>query len=118
MYPHLKDLRESLGLTQSEFGKSVGISKSTYNNYEVGIREPKSDFWLAVAQKYGVTIDWLMGFSDDPHSTGPETKKAPSTDESELGDDLAAEAMKLWATLRPDQKQAVLSLLRSMSGEA
>ena len=47
MYQHLKELRESLGMTQAEFGKSVGIAKSTYNNYETGIREPKSDFWIA-----------------------------------------------------------------------
>jgi len=66
VYPRLKQFRESLGLTQTEFGKSVGIAKSTYNNYETGIREPKSDFWIAVAQKYNVTIDYLMGFSSSP----------------------------------------------------
>ena len=77
MYEHLKDLRESLGMTQAEFGKSIGVAKTTYNNYETGIREPKSDFWIAVAQKYGVTIDYLMGFSDDPKKTY-ETKNAPS----------------------------------------
>lgn len=69
VYVHLKELRESLGMTQAEFGKSVGIAKSTYNNYEKGIREPKSDFWVSVAQKYNVTIDYLMGYSDDPHRT-------------------------------------------------
>lgn len=50
MYENLKKLRESLGLTQAEFGKSVGIAKTTYNNYETGIREPKSDFWISVAK--------------------------------------------------------------------
>ena len=61
MYEHLKALRESLGMTQAEFGESVGVAKSTYNNYEIGARDPKSDFWIAVAQRYGVTIDYLMG---------------------------------------------------------
>lgn len=65
MYKRLKEFRESLGMTQAEFGASVGIAKSTYNNYETGIRDPKSDFWIAVAQKYGVTIDYLMGHSDE-----------------------------------------------------
>ncbi len=72
VYAHLRELRESLGMTQEEFGKSIGIAKSTYNNYEKGIREPKSDFWVKVAQKYGVTIDYLMGFSDDPHRTSTD----------------------------------------------
>lgn len=69
MYPRLRELRESLGMTQEEFGKSLNIAKSTYNNYETGIRDPKSDFWVAVATKYNVTVDYLMGFSGDPHKT-------------------------------------------------
>ena len=44
MFPRLKEFRESLGLTQEEFGRSIGVAKSTYNNYEVGIREHRSDF--------------------------------------------------------------------------
>lgn len=85
LYVRLKELRDSLGLTQAEFGKSIGIAKSTYNNYETGIRDPKSDFWVAVARKYGVTIDYLMGFSNDPY---PEetNKKSPSTAEAAPGD--------------------------------
>ena len=72
MYPHLKALRESLKLTQEEFGKSVGVAKTTYNNYEKGEREPKSDFWIAVAKRYGVTIDYLMGYSDTPTMIAPD----------------------------------------------
>ena len=75
MYENLKKLRESLGMTQLEFGKSVGVAKTTYNNYETGIREPKSDFWISVAEKYGVTIDYLMGYSQNPHLTFEEDNK-------------------------------------------
>ena len=84
MYQHLKELRESLGMTQAEFGKSVGIAKSTYNNYETGIREPKSDFWIAIATKYGVTIDYLMGYSDDPHRTSVIQNNASSAQDEAL----------------------------------
>lgn len=83
VYTHLKELRESLGMTQAEFGKSIGIAKSTYNNYEKGIREPKSDFWVAVATKYRVTIDYLMGYSDDPHSVGAGAEKPTLISEGE-----------------------------------
>lgn len=76
MYQNLKALRESLGMTQAEFGKSIGLAKSTYSNYETGEREPKSDFWMNIAQQYGVTIDYLMGFSDEPQQYA-ENKKAP-----------------------------------------
>lgn len=70
MYENLKTLRESLNMTQKDFAASVGVKLTTYSGYETGVREPKSDFWIAVAQKYGVTIDYLMGYSDNPHKTG------------------------------------------------
>ena len=66
MYEHLKALRESENLTQEEFGGLFGIKKTTYQGYESGKREPDSDFWIAVAERYGVSIDYLMGFTDDP----------------------------------------------------
>lgn len=66
MYKNLKALRQSLNMTQKEFAASLGIGYTTYNGYETGVRDPKSDFWVAVAQKYDVTIDYLMGYSDDP----------------------------------------------------
>ena len=90
MYKNLKIFRESLGMTQKEFAASLGIGQTTYNGYETGAREPKSDFWIAVAEKYHVTIDYLMGYSDNPHGYSDfpktikvdfghgETKKAPS----------------------------------------
>lgn len=66
MYKNLKALRERLNMTQEDFGRSIGLAKSTYNNYETGVREPKSDFWVAIAKRYEVSIDFLMGFSDSP----------------------------------------------------
>lgn len=55
-------------MTQAEFGSSLGIAKSTYSNYENGEREPKAEFWMSVAQRYGVTIDYLMGVSESIRS--------------------------------------------------
>ena len=66
MDTNLKFLRQSLGLTQEEFAQSVGVAKSTYSNYELGIREPRSDFWVTVAKKYNVSVDYLMGYVSDP----------------------------------------------------
>lgn len=81
MYKNLKLLRDMRNMNQKEFAASLGISYTTYNGYETGARDPKSDFWIAVAEKYGVSIDWLMGFEPAAGS-----KKAPS---------LSDEAMKI-----------------------
>lgn len=86
MYGNLRIFRESLGMTQKEFATSLSIGLTTYNGYETGARDPKSDFWIAVAQKYNVTVDYLMGNSNDPHKTSEGQKKAPP---------YSSEAMKL-----------------------
>lgn len=66
MYENLKALRLKLGMKQKEFASVFGLPQTTYSGYELGQREPGSDFWIAVADKYDVSIDWLMGFTDDP----------------------------------------------------
>lgn len=65
-YENLKKLRESMGLTQEDFAASLGLSKTTYNNYENGVRDPKSPFWTLVANKYHVTVDYLLGLVSEP----------------------------------------------------
>ena len=65
MKNNLAVFRESIGLNQKDFAAELGIPANTYNNYENGNREPKSDFWIAVARRFGVSIDYLMGFQDE-----------------------------------------------------
>lgn len=66
MFENLKALRKEHGFSQEAFAKSLGIPTNTYANYEKGVREPGSDFWISVAEKYNVSIDYLLGFTDDP----------------------------------------------------
>lgn len=66
---NLKALREAAGLQQKEFCADFGVKPTTYNNYERGLTEPPVSFWLAVADRYRVSIDYLMGHTDDPHRT-------------------------------------------------
>lgn len=64
---NLKALREDRHMKQKEIAADLGIALTTYNGYETGFRDPPASFWLMVADKYRVSIDYLMGFTDDPH---------------------------------------------------
>lgn len=67
---NLKALRISLGYNrQQDFARGLHLPTNTYGNYENGVREPKAEFWMMLADKYHVSIDYLMGFTDDPHRT-------------------------------------------------
>ncbi len=67
----LLELRKSLGLTLKEFSAELGIPTTTYNGYEKGARQPGSDFWILVANKYNVSVDYLMGFTDKKQKSAP-----------------------------------------------
>ena len=111
MYQNLKALRDSLNMTQEEFGKSIGLAKSTYNNYETGIREPKSDFWIAIAQKYNVSIDYLMGLENPQNEAQP----APTN-----GDGLSEEdkrVIELLHQLTPENRERVFEIIKALASQ-
>ena len=48
MNERLKELRDSLGFTQEEFGKKIGSARNTIANYEMGKRVPSNAVILSV----------------------------------------------------------------------
>lgn len=109
MYQNLKALRDSLNMTQEEFGKSVGLAKSTYNNYETGAREPKSDFWIAIAQKYNVSIDYLMGLENLQNENQP----APTNGDGLKGDD--KRIIELLHQLTPENRERIVEIIKALA---
>lgn len=60
----LKQLRQEADLSQAEFAKQIGTSKSSVNMYERGEREPGIETLEAIADYFNVDIDYLLGKSD------------------------------------------------------
>ena len=111
MYQNLKALRDSLNMTQEEFGKSIGLAKSTYNNYETGVREPKSDFWIAIAQKYNVSIDYLMGLENPQNEAQP----APTNEDGLTEDD--KRIIELLHQLMPENRERVFEIIKALASQ-
>lgn len=68
---NLRNYREAAGLTQLQVAERLGITKSTYCNYESGKREPDVAKIKKIAKALGVSADVLLG-------TGHDSKKAPA----------------------------------------
>ena len=65
----LKHLRHERGLAQKQVYSAVGMSALGYQRYEYGERSPSFDCLIALADFYGVSLDYLVGRSDDPTFT-------------------------------------------------
>lgn len=55
----LKQLRKTRGLTQDQVSERVDISRSTISNYEIGRRTPNLRDLSALANVFGVGLDYF-----------------------------------------------------------
>lgn len=62
----LREVREQCGYSRKDLAKELKIPYSTLTNYENGTRRPPYTFLLDVAQYFGITVDYLLGYSDTP----------------------------------------------------
>lgn len=56
----LKLLRETLGLTQEEFGEKIGRTKGAISAYEKGERKPDKTTLMLIEKVFNVNPDWLL----------------------------------------------------------
>lgn len=61
----LRTLRKGRKLTQEDIAKELGISLKSYCRYERGERLPDADVLVRIADFYGVTLDYLVGRSEE-----------------------------------------------------
>ncbi len=60
----LKDLRNEKGVTQKAMGEYLGITVRAYQFYEEGKRYPDFHGLIALADYFDVSIDYLVGRTD------------------------------------------------------
>jgi transcriptional regulator with XRE-family HTH domain len=53
-------------ISQRQLAESLGISLRAYKYYEAGEREPTVSVLIALADYFSVSLDYLVGRSDDP----------------------------------------------------
>lgn len=106
----INTLRQSLGLTLEDIGKSVGVGKSTVRKWETGqIANMRRDKIAKLADALHVSPAYLMGWKENPaplsESEANAEKPAAETG-SELSEDAQRIAMK--ASLLSEESRKVL----------
>lgn len=65
----IKEAREHLGISQKELAKNLGIKQTTFNGYETGSHDPKSNVLLEIAKYCNTTVDFLLGLTNNIENT-------------------------------------------------
>lgn len=63
---HLKDIRKFQNKTQKETSVALGITERNYQTLEYGKSKPSFDTLISLAEYFEVSIDYLVGRTDDP----------------------------------------------------
>ncbi|MCD8187446.1 MAG: helix-turn-helix domain-containing protein [Ruminococcus sp.] len=63
-YERIKELRNSLGINQVEFGRRLNVTKQCISNWENGNIQPSIDMLIKIAQTFSVSSDYLLGLND------------------------------------------------------
>ena len=69
MYPigeRLKALRLKHNVTQRQVSEAINVSSVSLQRFEYGTVRPSIDSLVALADYFNVSLDYLVGRSDDP----------------------------------------------------
>lgn len=74
----LREQRKKQGLSLAQLSNmlektGLSLSPDSLSKYERGDREPKLKTWQKLANFFGVSVEYLMGLSDQPHITKNDT---------------------------------------------
>ncbi len=67
IYKRIRDLREDNDLTQRAVAQVLNCSQQVYSNYELGQRDIPTDILIKLSTFYSVSVDYILGISDNPN---------------------------------------------------
>jgi len=100
-----KEVRQMRKLTQRQVADLLEIPLRTYQNYEREINDPDTDVLCKMADFYGITVDYLVGYSDIAF----QPQSHLSADETHLID--------VYRRLDEPGRHAVITLAEGLAGE-
>ncbi len=73
----LKELRNQKGIYQKELAGILGVSRPTITQYEQGKRNPDTDMLNNIADYFEVSVDYLLGRTNQKNQITKLEKIAP-----------------------------------------
>ena len=64
----LADLRKRHGYSQEALAEKMGVSRQAVSKWERGESTPDTDTLIELAKLYNVSVDYILGLTDNPKS--------------------------------------------------
>lgn len=61
----IRELRKEKGETQIQTAQAIGVSPRYYQNLELGENLPGLECFIALANHFGVSLDYLAGLTEE-----------------------------------------------------
>jgi len=80
----LRECRENANLSQKYVAITLGISSPSVANWERGKTNPTKENIMRLADLYGVSVDYLLGRTDDVNGIADDEISSPLLSEDEM----------------------------------
>lgn len=103
----LRDLRVAHGLTQTQLGEKLNLSKSNISKYESDDIEPNFAALKSISKLFNVSIDYLLERTDESDLS---TKKQAAETDSLPKEEITEQVISLYRKMNARERRAFLSL--------
>lgn len=110
----VRQLRQFLDISQEEFGKRIGITKSSVSNFEKGTRNMSEQTIKSICREFNVSYAWLKEGLGDMFTDLPETILDQLVEEYHL-DDFDKELIKKYLDLTDSEREVIKKYIKSLS---
>lgn len=110
----IKDLRNSLKLTQQKFADRLGLKRQTIAAYEIGNIVPSDSTLLLICKEFNVSEEWLRYGTGEMFRVIPEEDETAAIvsnllEEDNAFYDIIKGVMKTFDELDPDTQDTLIS---------
>ncbi|MBQ6902556.1 MAG: helix-turn-helix transcriptional regulator [Oscillospiraceae bacterium] len=63
----LREIRKAKGISQLKLALDLNTNQNTISRYETGEREPGIGELIKIADYFNVSVDYLIGHTDNPN---------------------------------------------------
>ena len=120
MNERIKKLRQTLGLSQDEFGRRLGVTRGAVTNIELNKVEPKPLFVDLICREFNVSEEWLRtgeGEMFQPKSRNEELFEfAAKVAEGDPGN-IQAQLLSVMSRLTDEQWEVLAQVAREFVEE-